>query len=189
MSTTTVTIDGRRVKLPSVHKRFVALTIASPVRLQLVLSSARATDARESAQRFGCDSVIVFDTKLKTVMQDDLVTVRLPQKFYDDHRGRGLPCGSVDEEQARHYIVTLSRLDYDELLDDARFYCEPSMIRDLGPDYFGLCSSARSTVQALVKCELPWDGVAHDRAEHEPCQRGTVGCSVDHKSESECATW
>ena len=42
----------------------------------------------------------------------------------------------------------------------------------------------------------PWeldadDGprVAWDRAETEPCQRGTVGCPIDHTSGSPCDTW
>lgn len=33
------------------------------------------------------------------------------------------------------------------------------------------------------------DPVATDRREDEPCQRGTIGCSVDHKSDSPCETW
>ncbi len=28
-----------------------------------------------------------------------------------------------------------------------------------------------------------------DRAEDEPCQRGTVGCSVDHRGNESCETW
>ncbi len=33
------------------------------------------------------------------------------------------------------------------------------------------------------------DPVAVGRPETDPCQRGTVGCSVDHIGNSECATW
>lgn len=34
-------------------------------------------------------------------------------------------------------------------------------------------------------------GVAYLREEDEPCQRGTVGCCVDHKGERDdtCETW
>lgn len=35
-----------------------------------------------------------------------------------------------------------------------------------------------------------WPAVtAWDRAEDEPCQRGTVGCSVDHRDDEGCETW
>ena len=30
---------------------------------------------------------------------------------------------------------------------------------------------------------------AWDRAETDACERGTVGCSVRHTTDSECATW
>ena len=33
------------------------------------------------------------------------------------------------------------------------------------------------------------DAIAWGRAETEPCERGTVGCSVRHTTDSECATW
>ena len=37
----------------------------------------------------------------------------------------------------------------------------------------------------------PWydADVAWDRAETDPCERGTVGCSRRHTDDSECATW
>jgi hypothetical protein len=37
----------------------------------------------------------------------------------------------------------------------------------------------------------PWydADVAWDRAETDPCERGTVGCSRRHTTDSECATW
>ncbi len=31
--------------------------------------------------------------------------------------------------------------------------------------------------------------VAEGRDEDEPCQRGTVGCSVDHRGNESCETW
>lgn len=31
--------------------------------------------------------------------------------------------------------------------------------------------------------------VAWDRAETDPCERGTVGCSVLHTADTECQTW
>lgn len=33
------------------------------------------------------------------------------------------------------------------------------------------------------------EDVAWDRAEDEPCERGTPGCSVRHTRDSECQTW
>jgi len=37
--------------------------------------------------------------------------------------------------------------------------------------------------------EAAAQGVAWDRAETDPCERGTVGCSVRHTRDSECDTW
>lgn len=31
--------------------------------------------------------------------------------------------------------------------------------------------------------------VAEDRDEQDPCQRGTVGCCVDHTTDTDCETW
>jgi hypothetical protein len=33
------------------------------------------------------------------------------------------------------------------------------------------------------------DQTAWDRAETDPCERGTVGCSVRHTGDTECQTW
>lgn len=49
-----------------------------------------------------------------------------------------------------------------------------------------------TSAEALAhECEATHgDPVKADRAETEPCQRGTLGCSVDHRSpDSPCQTW
>ena len=33
------------------------------------------------------------------------------------------------------------------------------------------------------------DPIAWDREETDTCQRSTQGCSVDHRTDSECETW
>jgi len=33
------------------------------------------------------------------------------------------------------------------------------------------------------------EAVAWDRPETEPCERGTVGCSVHHEGDTPCETW
>jgi hypothetical protein len=40
-----------------------------------------------------------------------------------------------------------------------------------------------------ITTDKPAGKTAWDRKEHEPCQRGTVGCSVDHEGDEPCETW
>jgi hypothetical protein len=58
-------------------------------------------------------------------------------------------------------------------------------------------SRARAAIAAdrpadagLAPCHAPGqEHVAWGRAETDPCERGTVGCSVRHTRDSECETW
>jgi hypothetical protein len=49
-----------------------------------------------------------------------------------------------------------------------------------------LAELKRGEDDPMVWYAFPWE-----RAEHEPCERGTVGCSVLHpnNTETECETW
>jgi hypothetical protein len=47
-----------------------------------------------------------------------------------------------------------------------------------------------ATLTARTGLALPVaDGTAWDRAETDPCERGTVGCSTRHTTDSDCQTW
>ena len=88
----------------------------------------------------------------------------------------------------------------DESLFDSRMVCE-NIITDLEPrDHstvivswvsssgmeYHLCSSC---VEDDDYVRLVGDETAWERPETDPCERGTVGCSVRHNSDSECETW
>jgi hypothetical protein len=93
-----------------------------------------------------------------------MITYRIPKRFYEDHIERcgddpdpddpnwegGYPgAGVIVKTTVSHYTVELNDAQHAELLSDARHYADPYMAAELGPDYFGLVSSARSTVKAL----------------------------------------
>ena len=88
------------------------------------------------------------------------VDVRIPKRFYEDHVGRDLPAGTIVRELAKHLVVQLDHEAFAELLDDAVFYGEPETQRDMGPEYAGLCSSARATAAALLRVDTPWKAVS-----------------------------
>lgn len=86
---------------------------------------------------------------------------RLPKKFIEDHDDRNLlrrADGSemgeiislddvVVKQTKSHYIVNLTIEQANELMSDADYYATPGVI---DPSLFGLCSSARATVKALL---------------------------------------
>jgi len=55
----------------------------------------------------------------------------------------------------------------------------------------------KDDIEMLAKAQPPgwpeWierdEEVATERAETDPCERGTPGCSVRHTRDSECQTW
>jgi hypothetical protein len=49
----------------------------------------------------------------------------------------------------------------------------------------------RATYQSQASSILPmlWTSPLGWRSPEEPCQRGTVGCSVDHQGDENCETW
>lgn len=76
-------------------------------------------------------------------------TYTLPATFYFDHADRDLPAGEVVKVTKRGVIVNLDHEAYQDLLSDANYYVEVGP--DMGREYFGLVSSARATVRALLK--------------------------------------
>lgn len=62
-----------------------------------------------------------------------------------------------------------------------RAVCHPAVPEDELP--------AVPSAQLCGQCGGRLPRVAEDRAETDPCQRGTVGCCVDHDGDEECETW
>jgi hypothetical protein len=79
--------------------------------------------------------------------------VKLPGKFFDDHRERALPTPAVVRETDRSVWVNCADPALAELLDDARYYSHA-----YGPDLCsrGLIASAKATVRAIeATCAQP----------------------------------
>ena len=77
----------------------------------------------------------------------EVLSIWLPERFYDDHASRDLPAGlEVDRERSK-VQVQADRSTFAEILDDARH--QVYMAPELGREYLGLVSSARATVRVL----------------------------------------
>ena len=91
----------------------------------------------------------------------------VPEKFFDDHAERDLPCGDVVEHEdleaaekreivgytKRGVVVDCTIEEVDEWLSDSYYYsyCVSFQGGGLGKYMVGLQTSARATVQRLVK--------------------------------------
>ena len=75
--------------------------------------------------------------------------IRIPRRFYIDHRERDLPT-PVDHGGGKSYVlVNCDDPALPELLDDAKYYAHPEMCSELWEGYRGLVLSARATVKAI----------------------------------------
>lgn len=87
-------------------------------------------------------------------MPEPTVTLRVPPRFYEDHRARDCgETGVVLREATRYVRVALDQEAYDDLLSDARYYGW-----DLGEGHSvdgGLISSAQATYRKLKKTPRP----------------------------------
>ncbi len=75
--------------------------------------------------------------------------VRLPWYFSQDHLDRSLPTPEWHKVSKRHVWVDLRDPAMGELLDDARFYCDPYGPGAEDREYRGLRASAKATVRAI----------------------------------------
>jgi hypothetical protein len=84
--------------------------------------------------------------------------VWLPERFYDDHVGRGLPSGTELQRGSRGVLVQLDPESARDLRDDAALYVELGTA-ELGSDMLGLVSSARAMLRRLA--DAPGTGCEH----------------------------
>lgn len=77
-------------------------------------------------------------------MKSDIV--RIPWRFFIDHKERALPTPAVVKETKAHYWIDRADPAYQELVDDAQYYADPA-----GPDQCpaGIISGAKALLKAL----------------------------------------
>ena len=75
-----------------------------------------------------------------------MTTIRIPKRFFDDHRERDLDTPTIARETKAHYFISADDPAVAELRDDAAYYAA-----EHGPDLLppGLKASARATLIAL----------------------------------------
>lgn len=78
--------------------------------------------------------------------------VKVPRAFVEDHARRDLIERGLDACTVKvlksGYVLDLTEAEFDELLDDARYYSGEGC-RVFGFEMAGLISSARATVRAM----------------------------------------
>lgn len=75
-------------------------------------------------------------------------TVRIPRKFFEDHEARLLPTPDVIRYGKTWVEIRVGGPEFDELLDDARYYSDPFGPDEIG-DGGGLIRSAKATVRRI----------------------------------------
>ena len=74
--------------------------------------------------------------------------IKIPKRFYIDHKECGLECPPIVKETKSHYWIDASSEFVGGLLDRADFY---STMTDWPRFCFGLCKSAAATADAIRK--------------------------------------
>jgi hypothetical protein len=77
--------------------------------------------------------------------------VKVPAYFYMDHMERELPTPNALGSGKTYFWIALNDPATPELLDDARYYCDPYGPGAGDRNYSGLRTSARFTVKAIEK--------------------------------------
>ncbi len=78
------------------------------------------------------------------------IEIRIPSRFYYDHKDRDLPAGEAIKDYANgQTLIRATESEIAEILDDAEFYVE--IAPELDSSYFGLIQSAKATVRAINK--------------------------------------
>ena len=84
-------------------------------------------------------------------MTPEIVLIRIPQRFYDEHGERDLPAPVVQQATRSHYFIRADDPALDELVSDAAHYAEGGIDTHDFPHLFGLVASARATLHAIRK--------------------------------------
>jgi|TARA_R100000455_G_C6214976_1_gene81294 hypothetical protein len=78
--------------------------------------------------------------------------IRIPKRFYDDHKDRMFDAPEVVKETKAHYFIDATSEHLDELLSDASFYADPRCFDfEFGTHLASLILSARATEKAIEK--------------------------------------
>lgn len=77
-----------------------------------------------------------------------MALIKVPHRFFTDHKERDLATPEIVKATARHYLIDTNDPAFPEFEDDARHYCEGLEI-GAEPELFGLVMSARATVRAI----------------------------------------
>jgi hypothetical protein len=76
------------------------------------------------------------------------MNIKLPKKFYADHRARECgQTGKIVSSTKNYYIVELDQIALDDLIGDALYYIECADMFD--PRLPALVSSAKATLRAI----------------------------------------
>jgi hypothetical protein len=116
---------------------------------------------------------------------DATVTLRIPVRFYADHRARDCgETGCVVIDGRQYVTVTLDSLAYEDLLTDAVYYSNPDVARDMGIP--GLAASARATVRRLMAVTPPECESTSERTDDRARREYTIGARVHQPDNPRC---
>lgn len=77
--------------------------------------------------------------------------IKLPKRFFEDHKERDLDTPTVVKENSRNVWVDASDPHLAELKEDAQYYSDLWDMGSFDRWLFGICTSAKATVKALEK--------------------------------------
>ena len=78
--------------------------------------------------------------------------IRIPKRFFDDHRERDLDTPEIVRETKEHYFISDSDPALDEFYSDAEFYSVAMDFHERGLEHLiGLVRSAQATRNAIDK--------------------------------------
>ena len=75
--------------------------------------------------------------------------IKIPQRFYDDHKERDLESPEIVKETKTHYWIKADDPDIAELKSDAHYYYTMWNMGAFDNYLFGICMSAKATLKAL----------------------------------------
>jgi hypothetical protein len=84
---------------------------------------------------------------MTTEMNELVVTVKIPKRFYEDHIERGCEEGTIIKVLKNHYIIELTLSAYLDLESDADSHMDGGESFEFGMQW--LVSSARATYNAI----------------------------------------